>query len=418
MDAINRFFNSFPAIFQAIILLVIAFLVAWLARTIAVMILRRLHVDERLGSRGVQDSRTGSTADFVGKLVFLIVFLLFLPSVLDKLNMNSVSDPITGMIGSILHYLPNILAAALILFIGHLVARLVGQVVEALLRRLNIDRVQTRLGMTVTAQNSLATVVSKIVYALIMILVAIAALQALAISSISDPAVAMLHRVLTYIPLLIVGLVLIALGVFIGGLVGRLVTDLLAGFGADSWLAKLLPRSKRAHADSEAAAAPSFSLSTAIGTVVRVVIILLFVVEGLQVLQLDLLTRIGAAIIGYLPSALAAAVIMVLAVLAGSWVESLIVRRSPAHRSYAVAAKVAILVLAVFMTLTQLHLSQQIVTIAFLATVGAVAVAFAIAFGVGGRAFAAGRLSKLERTLDDPGPASAHVADPGTGPST
>ncbi len=92
---------------------------------------------------------------------------------------------------------------------------------------------------------------------------------------------------------------------------------------------------------------------------------------------------------------------MVLAVLAGNWVESLIVRRSPRNRSYGVAAKVTILVIAAFMTLTQLHLSQQIVTIAFLATVGAVAVAFAIAFGVGGRGFAANRLAKLERKLDE-----------------
>ncbi len=439
MDSINRFLDKIPPLFQAILLLIIAFLVAWLAKAIIVALMRRLHVDERLGTRGMQGTNAGSTSAFVGNLTFLIVFLLFLPSVLDKLDMNSVADPIVGMIHTILSYLPNVIAAALVLYIGHMIARLVGQLLEAVLQRARVDRVQTKLGMTVTAQNSLAHVVGKTVYALIMIFVVIAGLQVLDIHAVSDPAVAMLHRILVFLPLLVIGLVIIGLGIFIGGLVGKLVTNLLSGIGADAWLGKLIPQAAGAGAASQPAAegtagaggtgtseapgtagtvgtgdaaAPSFSLSHLIGMIVRIVIILFFVVEGLQVLQLELLTDIGAAIIGYLPSALAAVVIMVLAVLAGNWIESLIIRRSPANRSYAVAAKVAILVIAVFMTLTQLHLSATIVTIAFLATVGAVAVAFAIAFGVGGRAFAAGRLSKLEAKLDEPQPPAGTTAGP------
>ena len=418
MDSINKFFATFPPIFQAILLLIAAFVVAWIAQRVAMWVMRRLRLDERIGPRAGADAEGSSTSSLLGKLVFLVVLLLFLPSVLNKLNMNSVANPITGMITSIFHYLPNIIAAALILFVGHLIAKLVTELVTAVLQRVRIDRLQVRLGMQAGAQNSLAVVIGKILYALIMIVVAIAALQALAISSISDPAVAMLQRVLVYVPLLLAGLVLILLGFLIGKLVGRFVTDLLAGFGADSWPARLMPRSSR-HAAAgtapDAAATPNFSLSTVLGTVVRVLIILFFLIEGLQVLQLDLLTRIGGAIIGYLPSALAATVIMVLAVLAGNWVESLIVRRSPPHRSYGVAAKVAILVIAVFMTLTQLHLSQQIVTIAFLATVGALAVAFAIAFGVGGRTFAAGRLGKLERKLDQDGDGTGIPGDPAGG---
>lgn len=400
MDSINRFLDKIPPIFQAILLLIVAFLVAWIAKAIIVALLRRLKVDEKLGTKGIQDTSSGTTSAFVGKLTFLIVFLLFLPAVLDKLNMGSVANPITEMIASIFHYIPNIIAAALILFVGHMIAKLIGQLVEAVARRANVDRVQTQLGMVVTEQNSLAGLIGKVLYALIMVFVVIAGLQALAIHAISDPAVAMLHRILQYLPLLVMGLVLIGIGIFIAKMVGKIVTGILAGMGADTWLGKILPQRAGSHEDAPAAT-PSFSVSKVIGIVVQVVIILFFIVEGLQVMQLEMLTDIGGAIIGYLPSALAAAVIMVLAVLAANWVESLIVRRSPANRSYAVAAKVAILVIAAFMTLTQLHLSEQIVTIAFLATVGALAIAFAIAFGVGGRGFAASRLQKLEHKLDE-----------------
>src|SRR5699024_2650116 len=121
-------------------LLIAAFLVAWIAQRVAVWVMRRMKVDERIGDRAGTDARGSSTSSLIGKLVFLIVFLLFVPSVLDKLDMQSVAKPITGMIDSIFHYLPNIIAAALILFVGHPVARLVAQLVEAGLHRINIDR--------------------------------------------------------------------------------------------------------------------------------------------------------------------------------------------------------------------------------------------------------------------------------------
>jgi uncharacterized membrane protein YedE/YeeE len=57
-------------------------------------------------------------------------------------------------------------------------------------------------------------------------------------------------------------------------------------------------------------------------------------------------------------------------------------------RLLATIARVAILVLAGTMGLRQMNLAQEIVTLAFGLTLGAVAVAAAIAFGIGGRSAA------------------------------
>ena len=59
-----------------------------------------------------------------------------------------------------------------------------------------------------------------------------------------------------------------------------------------------------------------------------------------------------------------------------------------------------ILVLAIFMALDQLKFAQNIVTTSFTIILGAFAVAFALAFGLGGRDFAAKQLDKLDKKID------------------
>ena len=52
------------------------------------------------------------------------------------------------------------------------------------------------------------------------------------------------------------------------------------------------------------------------------------------------------------------------------------------------------------MTLDQLNFAQSIVNVAFLLILGAVAVAFAISFGIGGKSFAEKHYQKLNVKLN------------------
>ena len=62
--------------------------------------------------------------------------------------------------------------------------------------------------------------------------------------------------------------------------------------------------------------------------------------------------------------------------------------------------KIAIYTLAGFMILFQLELAQNIVTIAFVVTLGAIAVAFALAFDLGGKDFAKKTLDKVDEKIE------------------
>ncbi len=119
-----------------------------------------------------------------------------------------------------------------------------------------------------------------------------------------------------------------------------------------------------------------------------------FVVEGLNVLKLDVLTEVGASVIAYMPKALAAVLILAAALIVSSMAEKALRRNG--MTTYAVVAKAAIIVAGVFMILSELGIASSIVNDTFHLTVLAIAVAFAIAFGIGGREFAAKALKKLE----------------------
>lgn len=128
----------------------------------------------------------------------------------------------------------------------------------------------------------------------------------------------------------------------------------------------------------------------------------LFIIQlAVNLLNLAILSNIGNSILQYLPLVVSATIIMGGGIILASWVERLITKHSPKQKTVALIIKILIIVLAVFMTLSQLGFAQDIVNLAFVILMAGAAVAFAIAFGLGGRNFAANRLDKLEKKLDE-----------------
>ena len=149
----NSIFGSLPSVISAILLLILAFIVAAVAKSITVRILQKLKADKYTDKIGITDEATGSSVEFLGKLVFLIVFLLFLPGVLDKLGMQNVSAPISSLVSQFLNYIPNLVAAIVILVVGLFIARLVRQLLVPVLKKLNVDKVQEKAGITAGDRN-------------------------------------------------------------------------------------------------------------------------------------------------------------------------------------------------------------------------------------------------------------------------
>ena len=299
------------SVISAVLILVIAFVVASIVKSLVMKLLGKGKIDQLLGKLDSSEgdaSKAGSTKQFIGKLVYLLVFLLFVTGIFSALGMREVSSPITNLLNNVWGYVPNIVAAAIVLIVGCFIAKLVRQLLAHLFDKLNVNKLQEKAGIEVANTDKLSNTLAYIVYVLILIPMIVMALDVLKISVISDPAVHMLNLIFGFIPNIFIGLVIIVIGCMIGKFVGQIVTRLIASAGLDAKLTKLIDNNNK----------HSFCLSKFVGGVVYAVVVIFFAVEGVNVLKLEVLTNIGAAVIGYMPAVLSAVLILVICFIAGT----------------------------------------------------------------------------------------------------
>jgi len=382
-----------PSIIYAIVLLVIAFLVAGFSKSLAVKLLKKLNLDKYTDKLGVVDETTGSSLEFVGNLVYAIVFLLFLPAVLNRLGMQGVSSPIEMFVSKFLNFLPNLIGAIIILSIGIFLAKLIRQIITPILKRLNVDRLQEKAGVTTSDSVTISSMISYVIYVLIIIMSITAALQALNISAISNPAISMLDRIFNAIPKLFVAIAIVIIGNTIAKMAGKLLENILSSAGTDHLINKLIP------SDNEKI--KNISLSKIVGKIVKYIIVILFVVEAFSFLNFHVLKSVGEGIISYLPYLISGILIMGIALFASAWIENIMIKKLSSSKFIALVVKSLIIMVAVFMTLSQLGFAKSIVNAAFIIILGALAIAFAISFGIGGREFASNILKGMENKVEE-----------------
>ena len=123
LDFGRQIINYLPSLLGGFILLVIGWIVGWLAKRITVQLLAVLRF-EKLFLR-LQWKRALSKADiryavfnFIGNVVFFIVFLIFLNSALDAMKLTILST----LIQQSVIFIPKLIVALVILGIGWIVA--------------------------------------------------------------------------------------------------------------------------------------------------------------------------------------------------------------------------------------------------------------------------------------------------------
>jgi len=380
-----EFFNSgFGTALKAILVLILAFVVAAIAKSLIEKLLKHTKLaDLKRTDKNGQENTGMKTIELIGKLVQLIVFLLFVPGIFEILGMTQVTAPILALLNTVWGYVPNILFAIIILWIGFYIAKLVRELLVPILNKLEVNRLQKIAGIQVNEQGELSNTLAYIVYVLILIPVIISALSVLNIRAISDPAIAMLSTVFNYIPSILAALIIIVIGWILAKFIGNIITRLIESSGLDAKLAELTGTKN-----------PTFSLSNVTGKTVEVILVIFFIVESFATLHLGVLTSIGTSIIAYMPYALAAFIIFAICVLIGSIVSN--VFKKNGHPAVGSMFKYLIYVIGGFMILNQLGIARTLVDSTFILIVAALAVAFAIAFGVGGRDFAKSVLAELQ----------------------
>ena len=352
---------------KAVLLLVLAYFIASAVRSMLKALLNKTSF-----CKSQEDgAKKESIVEYIGDIAYLFVMLLFVPGIFSALGASTIATPILDMMRSIWSFLPNLLGAGIVLMLGNLVAKLIRQLLAPALKKANVDKLQEKLGCETPSDVSLSETLAYLVYVLILIPVIIAALQVLKLDVLTAPATMMLQEILTYIPLVAAALFVAGLGVVLGRLVSQIVTRLIAASGADEKVKEFIGETSY-----------KFSLSGIVGSILNGVIVILFTVQGVNLLKLEILTKVGTAIIGYLPNILAAVLVM-----AAAWIGSAAAQRAFEKNGFTCCAafiRGLILVIAGFMILSQLGIAVSIVNEAFIIILTGAALAFAIAFGIGG----------------------------------
>jgi Conserved TM helix len=309
----------------------------------------------------------------LGRIVSLLVWLFGLLAVLQQLGFDSVITPVQGLLGNFIGYLDNIVFAAAIFFIGSMIARIVRDLVETFLATVNLDKWANMGGVeAVTGNSAISKTIGTIVYVLVIIPVAIAALQMLEISAITEPAMNLLNMVFKAIPLIIGACLLLGLGYVISRWVAGLIRDLLPSLGADRAINELgiLP-------DGRAA-------SGVIAAIVTIAVMIFFAIAATNILGFPQLTNILETVLAQAGNVVFGAVLIALGVLIAKILKNLISDAT----GPGIASNVTYWItvgLFVFIGLKQMNIGGPIVDYAFLALAVGAAVAFALAFGLGGR---------------------------------
>ncbi|HFR3976462.1 TPA: mechanosensitive ion channel [Streptococcus suis] len=385
--------TALPGVIRMLVLVIIAFVLAGLLRKLTLAGLNKIQFAQKLQEWGVIKTEDNGQAliKTLGQLAYYLVILFFLPSILSGLNISSTVDPISSMFEKFFAFIPNMIAAGLILFVGTFFCKFIKGLLTGVLERLDIDAWYTKVTGQVKLpfdSQQIISVLSTVVYVLIFIPILTLALETLGITSISQPIVTILNQVIGILPNVLVALVLIAVGSFVAKLIGNLLENLLETAGINNY-------SKYLFAKEET----NFELSAIITQVVRAIIIVFFFIQAIQVLNLEVFNAVGSALLAYLPSLISALAIVILAIIASNLVANFLQKVTDSPLVITIV-RYLIIVFAVFMALDQLKFAQHIVQSTFTIVLGALAVAFALSFGLGGRDFAARQLEKLEKKID------------------
>ncbi len=377
-----------PGFAGGIILALIAWVVAVILRAIVVRLCKMAKLDARLTKHGaITEGEQVSITDTLGTLTFWLTILLFIPSILQALGISALAAPLTQAVAAFFNYLPNIVSAIVIFLVGWILARVLRQLVTSLLNAVRVvDSLGERIGLT--GENTLSKLLGTLTYAMIMLLVLIAALDALNIEAISGPATSMLMIILDAIPAFVGAVLVLVIAYFVAKLVSQLVVDVLTSFNFDKWPAKLGINYTGSRTPSQL-----------VGYLVLIGIILLAAVGAADLLNSPAISAILSQFVEFFFQIVLALIIIGVGLYFANLVRDVVESAAGSNgRFWGASARILIIVLTVAMALGQLGLAENIVNLAFGITLAAIAFAAALAFGLGSREVA-GR--EVEQVLVD-----------------
>ena len=171
-NMIQQFLLFIPQLLAALAVGFIGWIVANLVKVGLQKLLDRTQLDEKLSA----DVGVSPISQNISNIVYWLILLLFLPIVLSILGLNGLLFPIQNMLNEMVSFLPNIFIAAVIIFVGYILAKIVRGIIEGLVNSLNLQQQAQKIGLFKTS--NLPQVLGSFVFAMVIITALIIAFEA------------------------------------------------------------------------------------------------------------------------------------------------------------------------------------------------------------------------------------------------
>ena len=376
----SRFGSVLPGVLGALLVLIIGFIVAGIIKRLAKSLLSKTSIDDRLSSKMGSNYRLDT---FIAKLLYYLVVIYTLIIVLDMLGVQNVLEPLQDMVSKFIGFLPNVIAAGIIGFAGYIIANIGSDATGFVSERL--EAFGGKVGLNSGSVN-LSNLVKQLVFILIFIPILIVALDTLNMEAISEPATRMLGQFMDAIPQIIAAVILLGIFYIAGKYITSILSELLKNLGVDNYADQL--------------GAAKFMGGTSISKLIGNVIFFFIIFTGLiaaadklglgevQTILRDIFDIGGRVFFG------------LIVLLGGLLISNFAVKAVSNTGNKWMASVVRFAIMGIFLAfaLHTMGIAESIVNLAFGLTLGAIAVAFALSFGLGGRE-AAGK--QMEHFFND-----------------
>jgi len=306
------------------------------------------------------------------------------------MDWSSVIQSFQNFFGTIIGYLPNILAALVLLLLAWILAKVLRAGTRRLMRASGIDK---RLGKGKDPQDEsqypVAQGAGTVVFWVVWILFLLAILQVLGVGGLFDSIVVIFERIFAAIPHIIGAAVILAIFYFVGRLLAKLATKALTKIRFDELPVKLGLAKK----PIEGTGSPS----NVVGYTIMVFMMLFGIMMAADLLGFTAVRELIAVLTQFLGLVILGVVIIGIGILVANFVAN-ILRAAGRSESMISLVKISIIVLSVVLGIRAMGFADDLILLGFGLALGAAALAAAIAFGLGGREVAGKLLARWTKT--------------------
>jgi hypothetical protein len=300
------------------------------------------------------------------------------------MHWDTITDPFKDFVSNIFDYLPQLVAALALVVLAWILAKVARRIVARVVQATKLD---DKIG---EGQFKIAQRAGTIVWWAVWVFFFLVVLEVLGMEGALTPIQSMFETIIGRVPDVAAAAVILGVAWVIGGLLRDWITRLLAAVRFNEVPAKL----GLAQAPTEG----TWAAASIVGYIVLVLIMLFAVIAAADILDFPTANDLIADFTAFFAKVVLGVVVLGIGVFLAKFVAG-IVRAANQPPALASTVQVFIIVLTVALSLRTMGFANDIVVLGFGLMLGAIAVAVAVAFGMGGREVARDQLERWVNAL-------------------